>query len=60
MKKTAVATSRAVKDSKRMCRISTHPFRFGAYRNKQDIWAPKCHLLGKPKPLLPISKEVIL
>ncbi len=52
--------SRAVKDSKRMCRISTHPFRFVAYRNKQDIWAPKCHLLGKPKPLLPISKEVIL
>ena len=26
-------------------------FYFVLYRNKQDIWEPKCHLLGEPKTL---------
>ena len=57
-KKTIAPTERAgAKDSKRMCRNSTHPFRFVACRNNQDIWVPKCHLLGDPKTHLPISEK---
>ena len=28
-----------------------HLFYFVSYRSKQDIWAPKRHLLGEPKTL---------
>ena len=38
-------------DSKKEARKNRASFNFVLYRNKQDIWAPKCHLLGEPKPL---------
>ena len=46
LKKTA-KLSRVAKDSKRMCRISIHPFHFVAYRNKQDIWATQTSLVRR-------------
>ena len=40
-----------LKDSKKGSTKFVLPFNFVLYRNKQDIWAPKCHLLGEPKTL---------
>ena len=42
---------RTLKDSKKDARKFRASFTFVLYRNKQDIWAPKSHLLGEPKTL---------
>ena len=46
----------SLKDSKKLCRKFLHSFIFVSSRNKQDIWAPKCHLLGESKTLQPYSQ----
>ena len=40
-----------LKDSKKDARKFRASFTFVSHRNKQDILAPKCHLLGEPKSL---------
>ena len=52
--------SRVPKDRKNCADDFCTVFLFVSYRNKQDILASKCHLLGEPKTLLTDLKEVIL
>ena len=41
-----------LEDSKKAVWKFHTAFNFVSYLDKQDIWAPKCHLLGEPKTLI--------
>ena len=51
MRKSRILTSRTLKDGKSCAEIICTAFNYVLHRNKQDIWAPKYHLLGEPKTL---------